>query len=78
MSGQLQIGIVASEVKRLPRPYGNCTNINLEIDLLMQSIRQDLPEAPQAGVNVVKNSYRIADCRSTCLQRYDMSQNVLK
>ncbi len=63
------IGVLSTEVTRLPHPYGNCTSDNMEIDLLMQSIRKVLPEAPQEGFNVVNGSYRIADCRSTCLQR---------
>ncbi len=64
------IGLVASEIKRLPFPYGNCTSKNMELELLMQSIKRDLPGAPMRGHEVAKNSYRIADCRATCLQRY--------
>ncbi len=63
------IGLVASEIKRLPAPYGNCSNTNMELELLMQAIRRDLPGAPMRGHEVAKNSYRIADCRATCLQR---------
>ena len=32
------IGVMSSEVKRLPMPYGNCTNINIETGIIKYTI----------------------------------------
>ncbi len=64
------IGVVSKEIHRLEQPYSNCTNHNVEIDLLMKIMKRDLKHVKkQVGEGVVEGSYRIADCRSTCLQR---------
>ncbi len=63
------IGVVSKEIHRLPEPYSNCTMENMENTLLTQIIMRDMKLPPRDKTGVVKSSYRIADCRSTCLQR---------
>ncbi len=63
------IGVVSKEIHRLALPYSNCTSENMEIQLLTDAMRRNLKKMPETGHNVINGSYRIADCRSTCLQR---------
>ncbi len=51
-------GVVSQEVHRLPSPYSDCTNHNLEIDLLMEAIKKRLTKVPKQGRGVLKRSYR--------------------
>ncbi len=64
------IGVVSKEIHRLPMPYSNCTMENMETKLLTEIIMHDMKLPPKNKSRVVESSYRIADCRSTCLQRY--------
>ena len=52
------VGVVSQEVHRLPHPYSDCTNHNIEIDLLMAAIHKKLEKVPDKGSGILKRSYR--------------------
>ena len=54
----LVAGVVSQEVHRLPHPYSDCTNHNIEIDLLMAAIHKKLEKVPDKGSGILKRSYR--------------------
>ena len=60
------IGVVATEVVRLPHPHGNCTNKNMELEWLKKATLQ---YKTRNQTMVARKSYRVGDCRAACLQR---------
>ena len=64
------IGISSKEINRLPSPYSNCTNENIELYSLMEAIQKDCEDCPEMGHDTVERSHREIDCQSACLQRH--------
>ena len=68
------IGISSKEINRLPSPYSNCTNENMELYSLMEAIQKDCEDCPEMGHEMVIRSHREIDCQSACLQRHVWKQ----
>ena len=68
------IGISSKEINRLPKPYSNCTNENMELFLLMETIKKDCTDCPEMGKGTVIRTHREIDCQSACLQRHIWKQ----
>ncbi len=58
------IGIIAKRKKHLQAPFSNCTNDNIEVNVLTEKVREQLGDAaPVAGVGIIETSYSLIDCR---------------
>ena len=64
------IGITSKESIRLKPPYSNCTDYNLEIDMLMESITLKLGFTPKKNDGIHESAYTTLECRSSCRQRH--------
>ena len=64
------VGITSSETKRMEYPYGNCTMVNKERQLLRIAVQEKLGYAPPEEYGMVKSAYTPMVCRSLCVQRH--------
>ncbi len=64
------IGVTSKESVRMPQPYGECTDHNIEIDTLIESIGNKLGYTPKRSEGLHESVYTTLECRSSCLQRY--------
>ena len=64
------ICVTSKESIRLNAPYSSCTDHNMEVDMLIESITSRLGYTPVRNEGVHESAYTTLECRSSCLQRH--------
>ncbi len=64
------VGVTGEEVIRLPQPYSDCSNSNIEDINLFERIEKETNVNGSIITDKSEHNYRVIDCRSSCIQRY--------
>ncbi len=64
------MGVTGEEVIRLPKPYSDCSNVNIEDINLLEKIKKDMNTSGVGNMEKTNENYRAIECRSSCMQRH--------
>ena len=70
------IGIKGREIKRLHKPYSDCSEENKEINRLVKIVENEMniSKDDNSSIETWRTAYQVVDCRGACLNRLIFEQ----